>query len=1044
MKKLSLLTLLLLLTSIFSLCLISCGDKTLETLQNELGIVLDGGGFEEGSVLNADEIDLTSEVGVDALAKIADQDYDEDGLLYLFDIFVSKDGKEVQPNGKVKVTIPLALTEAKELIVFHLKSDDSVEKLTPTLSEGKISFETSSFSLFIIAEETSDEHVHEYGSLYWGKSANFWEDGNIEYYQCSECGKYFDKDYNEVETVIIPKYSKNISICVNGTPTALVIGEQTDSFIEWSLEGLSVTKGDVITLCQTDDTDMVYDYFAEGNVDRDGKILTTANATNVVLTATPNGLMLFIDGYKYEGIVIEINGVQYPMNFVTYPDEEETSYVYGYVEFAVGDEFVIVDNLSGTVYDYDDLDEDFLWDTWDFHRSEDGEFVIDFSARYGIEFDNNGNKKIYITKAFAPYDGESFGVVFESEREDEMLDSMELPVGDGADNEFMWTLTHCTTMNNYDFVEYIDENGLWFYYTEIDIEEGEKFSLKNFTTSELIGADNLVDVTGDITAVTREDDLVSVQKSGSFYIIYLPAFNSFTIECDTSDPLETIYLFIASETVELTPDENGDVKYDGFEATSSSFIMFTDGRYDYLEMVLDEAMDESLANIAVDSGIYTLYPAKPGVYNLRYNVNTTAVYLEFVRDIEGDDEEKPTTYFYWLSFLDSVHDSKQYLMEQDYASADIYTSHGVAISANSYLMVGVYDNLGNETICSALYETDASIAESDDEKVTVYLAGTYDVYFDIVTRAIKLVRAGDLPEQSTTVPKDIYISYDNILSLSDNPDNPDELCYLGFEIGAFEHFKFRDADRNNITDITLAEGTTDASTNGTEISLQADGTFDIYINKTTHEVRIVSTASGEEDGGEVDYSEGVYLFLDDFTLLYPDSDGNVTYNGFAVDSDTSVAILDKSYNYLPLTLDASVSPSVAQIISGNMLFFYKNGTANMTYNVKTGVISVELTSISIAGSKVYLYYSGTNTNATADENGKVTFENIVFTAKGTIMLTDSAFEYLSMTLDPAMDSSVASVTEYDGTPVLIVNAAGTYNIHYDLTTGVILLEVVTE
>ena len=67
------------------------------------------------------------------------------------------------------------------------------------------------------------------------------------------------------------------------------------------------------------------------------------------------------------------------------------------------------------VYDYDDLDESYLWDTWDFHRGDDGEFVIDYATRYGIEFDYDGNKKIFINKVFAPVDGNNYEIVFEDE-----------------------------------------------------------------------------------------------------------------------------------------------------------------------------------------------------------------------------------------------------------------------------------------------------------------------------------------------------------------------------------------------------------------------------------------------------------------------------------------------------------------------------------------------------------------------------------------------------------------------------------------------------
>lgn len=224
--------------------------------------------------------------------------------------------------------------------------------------------------------------------------------------------------------------------------------------------------------------------------------------------------------------------------------------------------------------------------------------MFDFSARYGIEFDNNGNKQIYIAKASAPYDGESFGVVFDSsDREDEIFSSTELPTDNSADNEFMWTLTHCTTMNNTDIVEYIGENGLWFYHTTINLAAGEKFSLKNFTTNELIGADYLVDITGDIAAVTREGDLVSVTNSGSFYIIYLPAFNSFTIDCDTSSSSSEINMYLDGEFISLTK-EGEVVTYTNLEATTSTNIAFVNGTFTvYYPIAIDSQTDSAIAHV---------------------------------------------------------------------------------------------------------------------------------------------------------------------------------------------------------------------------------------------------------------------------------------------------------------------------------------------------------------------------------------------------------------------------------------------------------------
>lgn len=988
--------------------LTACNDVTLDKLQNEYGIVIDGGGFEEGSTLVSNEIATDTKEGAEVLAAIADQNYDKDGSIYIFDIYVTKDGAKVQPSDKVKVSVPVPNVQVDNYLVFHVKADNSVENLVPTVADGKISFETSSFSYFVIAKAAPAEHVHnyvwvegteptcekegvvahyhcdgcgknfdpnygevetvsipkaehEYGSMYWGKSANFFHDGNIEYYQCAVCEKYFDEELNEVETVVIPKYSTNLSICVNGTPTALVLGEQHENFIEWSLEGLSVTKGDVITLCQTDHAEIGHNYFADGNVDKDGKILTTAAAANVVLTATPNGLTLFIDGYKYEGIVIEINGVQYPMNFVTYPDGEETSYVYGYVEFAVGDEFVIIDNVSGTVYDYDDLDEEFLWDTWDFHRGDNGEFVIDFAARYGIEFDNSGSKKIYIAKAFAPYDGESFGVVFESEREDEMLDSIELPTDGSADNEFMWTLTHCTTMNNADFVEYIDENGLWFYCTIIDIEEGEKFSLKDFTTGELIGADYLVDITGDITAVTREGDLVSVQKSGSFYIIYLPAFNSFTIDCDTSSSSSEINMYLDGEFISLIK-EGEVVTYTNLEATTSTNILFVNGTFTvYYPITIDSQTDSAIAHVVESNGMSMLFFDKAGTYNISYNVETGVLSITSVGGGDeqgGGEEEKPTTYFYWLGILDSVSGSDETLMEQDAANENLYVASGVTMNANSYLMVGVYDNLGNETICYTLTETDPSIAETTDEKITVYIAGTYDVYFDIVAKTIKLIRTGDLPESpEVAVPKDIYISTMETYTLIENTENADELCYLGLVLESYDDFRIRDTDNNYISDITLASGTTGAQTSGSSVMVEADGTYNIYVNKTTHVVRIVAASSGGgEDigGGEESGSIDDYIFfisvMDDTNgdqTLYPTknpenpSELYVRVETIAANSYISVSAMSKAdYSTTTYGTLANTDSSVASNLTAEIISVKVAGPIDIYFNFETKTVRI--------------------------------------------------------------------------------------------------------
>ena len=446
-----------------------------------------------------------------------------------------------------------------------------------------------------------------------------------------------------------------------------------------------------------------------------------------------------------EGIVIEINGIGAQMNFVTYTSDESTSYVYGYAYINAGDKLLIRDTESGAVWGYEDIDAELLWNTWDYHKGEGGEIVFDFTARYAFEFDRNGNKLIYITKVFAPNHGESFGIDFEGEREDVTFDSFDLSDSADSESEFVDTLTNETTLNNSDFIEYIDESGLWFYYIIIDLEAGEKFSLKNLTTGGTIGADSLADITGDITAVTRDGDLVEVLKSGSFYIIYLPAFNTFTIDCDTTDPLSEIYIY-TDEELPLIPDENGDVFYNGLSVTASSCIMIFDARNSPLPIILDDSMDKSLVDLTVYGDYYYAYPTKEGTYNLRYNVYTGILYLEYVSDDDdsgGDNAPSVDDYYIFLSVVDYTNGNSSPRMNKNPDNPIEVHVRVETLASGSVISVGemVMDGDFTTTSYGALADTDSSIATSYGEFIMVNVAGPIDVYFNFLTKAVRIVPA---------------------------------------------------------------------------------------------------------------------------------------------------------------------------------------------------------------------------------------------------------------------------------------------------------------
>ena len=76
MKKRSLLSVLLLtLVALFAFSSVACDKEiqTLKSLQNEYGIVVDGGGFEEGSSLISNSISTTAEEAIAVLTAIAEE-----------------------------------------------------------------------------------------------------------------------------------------------------------------------------------------------------------------------------------------------------------------------------------------------------------------------------------------------------------------------------------------------------------------------------------------------------------------------------------------------------------------------------------------------------------------------------------------------------------------------------------------------------------------------------------------------------------------------------------------------------------------------------------------------------------------------------------------------------------------------------------------------------------------------------------------------------------------------------------------------------------
>ena len=141
---------------VFTACDVSTATPS-GTLESQNGVTIEGT-FEDGAALEA--VEVVGEDKILALQSIAEEKYDTDGEVYVYDISVVKDGAKVQPSGKVKVTVSVPdIDTSKTYTVYHVKDDGAVEKIKPTVQNGTVSFETESFSCFIIApdEESGGE-----------------------------------------------------------------------------------------------------------------------------------------------------------------------------------------------------------------------------------------------------------------------------------------------------------------------------------------------------------------------------------------------------------------------------------------------------------------------------------------------------------------------------------------------------------------------------------------------------------------------------------------------------------------------------------------------------------------------------------------------------------------------------------------------------------------------------------------------------------------------------------------------------------------------
>lgn len=147
--------------SLFSGCN-SCSscNKIINELKSESGVTLVGGNFEKQAKLITEKLQSTDENVQQSIERLPDEFQTYEGSdLVAMDISVESKGVKVQPDGKVKVSVPTPIEGVTKYWVFHIKNEKEVEQLEAEFKDGKLTFETDSFSMFIFIDAESGEKV---------------------------------------------------------------------------------------------------------------------------------------------------------------------------------------------------------------------------------------------------------------------------------------------------------------------------------------------------------------------------------------------------------------------------------------------------------------------------------------------------------------------------------------------------------------------------------------------------------------------------------------------------------------------------------------------------------------------------------------------------------------------------------------------------------------------------------------------------------------------------------------------------------------------
>lgn len=590
------------------------------------------------------------------------------------------------------------------------------------------------------AASSSSVHVHNYGTCNEGYLPSYFYDGMKPYYYCVECGQYFDINKNPTtqDALKLEKAGDNIALLLDGNEKETFnLVEKDETHASWKIENRGVSKGSIVSIAKPGDTTYKYGFSAGDNIDENYKILIDGQV-DFLLTASPNGFRLSINSHEYTNLVVKVNDDEYPLNKVTYLEDDKETYIYGYHYFNVGDKMTVVDKVNNITYGYTDLEDDVRWNVYDFTAGFNNTIVFKTQARFGIEFDRGGDKKISITKTFAPAGNVPTVTAVCTTVTDYKLSSTTYANDSSEYEAFTWYIAHEKVINNEDITQFLATYGLTIFSVSAEFKAGDTFKLHQTDLLEPLATfSNIVDLRVAEGAITRgDDDYIVVNKTGTYEIGYLPCCNSIYIYRPNIVGADA-YVMVDGNSYPLTKDAYNNVTYTAhFE--KNQYAVFMDSAY---QLITPNQVEISMGTAAHASS-FMIYFDKAGTFTLTLNLDTKNLNVEV---IELDPEETPTE-ITGAYLIGSGGMSTKLISNSSYPDELVRENVEMKASSGGTVFVAVYKEDLSDYLTGVTLSPDSqdvAISVTAGSNTMFYLTaglGTYSFYLNKKTLVLRIVK----------------------------------------------------------------------------------------------------------------------------------------------------------------------------------------------------------------------------------------------------------------------------------------------------------------